>query len=70
MRKRLNLTHPPLLAAAVRCADPAEAIAAIRSCALHGADMIDLHISCLNQTDDETLARVIGSSPRPVLALN
>ena len=64
MRKRLNLTHPPLLAAAVRCADPAEAIAAIRSCALHGADMIDLHISCLNQTDDETLARVIVSKTR------
>lgn len=32
--------------------------------------MIDLHMSCLENTDIDTLKAVIGASKLPVLALN
>ncbi len=46
------------------------AIAEIKNCIYDGADMIDLHMSCLEKADTDTLKSIIHSSKLPVLALN
>ncbi len=46
------------------------AIAEIKNCYLHGAAMIDLHLSCLEDRSEENIRAIIEKSPLPVLALN
>jgi len=46
------------------------AIAEINNCVYDGADMIDLHMSCLENTQTSELKKIISFSRLPVLALN
>ena len=68
--KRLSELEAPALAGVVRERTAAAAIAEMKNCHFDGADLIDLHLSCLENDDSETLRRVIGASRLPVLALN
>lgn len=68
--KRLSTIEAPALAGVVREKTARAAIAEIKNCYLHGAQMIDLHLSCLEDRSEESLRSIIGSSPLPVLALN
>jgi hypothetical protein len=68
--QKLSKLHTPALAGVVREKSVLGAIAEIKNCMYDGATMIDLHMSCLENTDVENLKSIIGSSKLPVLALN
>ena len=70
MKKILSQLPEPAIAGVVREKSARDAIAEIKNCMYDGAAMIDLHMSCLENTDEETLKQIIGSSKLPVLALN
>ncbi len=60
----------PVLAGVVRESDSNAAIAGIKNCHLRGAGMIDLHLSCLQDTSEANLRRIIAASKLPVLSLH
>lgn len=60
----------PVLAGVIREKNISSATAEIKNCIYNGADMIDLHMSCLERSDTDSLRAVISSSKLPVLALN
>ena len=60
----------PALAGVVREKNAPSAIAEIKNCLYHGADMIDLHVSCLEDNSQDTLRTIIDSTTLPILALN
>lgn len=68
--KKLSELNPAALAGVIREENKMAAIAEIKNCVYDGADMIDLHISCLDNTDIQTMEDIIGNSKLPVLALN
>lgn len=68
--KKLSQLTAPALAGVVREKSTRSAIAEVRNCVYGGADMIDLHMSCLEDTSENALKAVISSSKLPVLALN
>ena len=68
--KKISGLSAPALAGVVREKSVRSVIAAIRNCVYGGADMIDLHMSCLEDTSEEALKAIISSSKLPVLALN
>lgn len=68
--KKLSSILAPAVAGCVRAQTRLGAIAEIKNCYYDGADMIDLHLSCLDATDTETLRSIIQSTPLPVLAMN
>lgn len=68
--KKLSEIPGPALAGVIREKTSAAAIAEIKNCMYDGADMIDLHMSCLENADENTLKTIISSSKLPVLALN
>ena len=68
--KILSKLQAPALAGVVREKTAKAAIAEIKNCMYDGADMIDLHLSCLENSDSDTLKQIIGSSKLPILALN
>lgn len=70
MKKRLSGITPPAIAGVVRENTVLSAIAEIKNCLFDGADMIDLHLSCLEGCDEEGLKRIISSTKLPILALN
>lgn len=70
MGKILAALPAPALAGVVREKNKASAIAEIKNCLYDGADMIDLHLSCLEHMSDEELKSVITSTRLPILALN
>ena len=70
MKQKLSELTAPAIAGVVREKSIRGAIAEIKNCAYDGAAMIDLHMSCLEDTSTETLGRIIASSKLPVLALN
>ena len=70
MKQKLSQLAAPALAGVVREKNVRGAIAEIKNCMYDGATMIDLHMSCLENTDVESLKSIIGSSKLPVLALN
>lgn len=65
---RLSAFTSPALAGVIRERTAAEATAEILNCYYDGADMIDLHLSMLE--DRERVKDVIASSRLPILALN
>ena len=69
MRKLSSIPYPAL-AGVVREQNKTAAIAQIKNCVYDGADMIDLHMSCLEDRSLEVLQAIIAASPLPVLALN
>lgn len=70
MIKRLSSLPAPAVAGVVRESTVRAAIAEIKNCRIDGADMIDLHLSCLEDRSVETFQKVIRSTSLPVLALN
>ena len=70
MKKRLSQLRAPALAGVVKEKSVYDAIAGIKNCIFDGADMIDLHMSCLEERNLESLKKIIASSPLPILALN
>ena len=50
---KLSCLPPPVLAGVVRERTAAAAAAGIKNCLYDGADMIDLHLSCLEKNDTE-----------------
>ena len=70
MRQKLSQIKAPALAGVVREKDLRRAIAQIKNCAYDGADMIDLHLSCLDATDIQSLTQIVRSTSLPILALN
>lgn len=68
--KKISEISAPAIAGVVREKTSTAAIAEIRNCMYDGADMIDLHMSCLESSDEETLREIIHSSKLPILALN
>ncbi len=70
MKQKLSKLTAPALAGVVREKSVLGAIAEIKNCLYDGATMIDLHLSCLENTDTESLQRIISSSRLPILALN
>ncbi len=67
---KLSTIPAPAVAGVIREQTAAAAIAEIKNCTYSGADMIDLHLSCLENTDPDTLHKIIGSAKLPILALN
>lgn len=68
--KALSKLQAPAIAGVIREKTSKAAIAEIKNCMYDGADMIDLHMSCLENSDTDTLKEIIRSSKLPVLALN
>ena len=70
MKNKLSYLCSPVLVGVVREKTAKAAIAEIKNCIYSGAGMIDLHMSCLEKNDTETLREIISDSRLPVLALN
>lgn len=70
MKQSLSKLSAPVLAGVVREKNAPAAIAEIKNCMYDGAGMIDLHMSCLENSDTQTLKTIIQSSKLPILALN
>lgn len=68
--KKISKLNSPAIAGVVRENTVRSAMAEIKNCMYDGADMIDLHMSCLEHTDVNSLREIISSSKLPVLALN
>ena len=60
----------PVIAGVIREKTAGSAVAEIKNCVYDGAGMIDLHMSCLENIDADSLQYIIKSSKVPVLALN
>ena len=67
---KLSAISAPAVAGCVREVTAKAAIAEIKNCYYDGADMIDLHITCLEDMGIDNLKKVISSTKLPVLALN
>jgi len=70
MKKKLSSIAYPALAGVVREQTKAAVIAEIRNCMYDGADMIDLHMSCIENFDLDTMKAIVNSTKLPILALN
>lgn len=70
MKQKISGLPAPALAGVVREKTARAAAAEIKNCKIDGADMIDLHLSCLEKTDVDTLGSIVRSSGLPVLALH
>ena len=70
MKQKLSQLTAPALAGVVKEKGTKAAIAEINNCVYDGADMIDLHLSCLENTEIDELRKIITFSKLPVLALN
>ena len=60
----------PAIAGVIRAKTKNQAIAGIKNCVYDGATMIDLHLSCLENANVQTLRDIFASTRLPVLALN
>ena len=67
---KISKLPSPALAGVINKKTVADAISAIKNSTFAGADMIDLHLSCLDNTDEESLNKIIKTSRLPILALN
>ena len=67
---KLSRLPAPVLAGVVRERTAAAVLGEIKNCKYDGASMIDLHISCLENSDVPTLRRIVEGSGLPILALN
>ncbi|MBR2907960.1 MAG: type I 3-dehydroquinate dehydratase [Clostridia bacterium] len=70
MTQKLSTLTAPAVAGVVRETSVRAAIAEIKNCIYDGATMIDLHMSCLANSDVESLRKIISASRLPILALN
>lgn len=68
--QKLSAIPAPAVAGVIREKTAASAVAEIKNCMYDGADMIDLHLSCLADCQFSTLQTIMSSTKLPVLALN
>ena len=68
--EKLSTICAPALAGVVREKTKERAIAEIKTFEQDGANMIDLHMSCLEDYNVENLREIISNSALPILALN
>ena len=68
--KKLSKADSPMLAAVIKEKDALSAIFEIKKAEESGADLIDLHLSCLEKADIPTLKSIMAETRLPVLALN
>ena len=68
--QKISKLNAPALAGVIREKNVQSAIAEIKNCNFDGADMIDLHLSCLEELTEENVKRIVSSSKLPILALN
>ena len=68
--QKLSALPYPALAGVVKAKNALGAIAEIKNCIYDGATMIDLHLPTLENTDVETLHKIVKASRLPILALN
>ncbi len=68
--KMLSKITAPAIAGVIREKTTKSAIAEIKNCMYDGADMIDLHLSCLEDNSVNTLKQIVNSTKLPILALN
>ena len=67
---KISEIKSPAIAGVIREKNVRSVIAEIKNCMYDGADMIDVHMSCMEKTDVETLKQVVASTSLPILALN
>lgn len=70
MRQSIANLTAPVLAGVVRETTTRGAIGQIKNCLYDGAGMIDLHMSCLEDSSVAELKKIIDSTSLPILALN
>lgn len=72
MRKSFVNVPSPALAGVIRERTVRDCIAEIRNCEYHGADVIDLHLSCMNPEcrSVEALQSIVDACSKPILALH
>jgi len=70
MKTKISQLTEPALAGVVKSRSVRGAIAEIKNCLCDGATMIDLHMSCLDSPDEQSLRYIMESTKLPVLALN
>jgi len=70
MKKKISTITAPAIAGVIREKTKQGAIAEIKNCIYDGADMIDLHMSCLEDSGEEYLKAIVDSCKLPILALN
>ena len=68
--KKLSQISAPAIAGVIREKSKSAAIAEIKNCTYAGADMLDLHLSCLDQGDENTIRAIVESTKLPILALH
>lgn len=68
--KSIAELQAPVLAGVVREKTTRAAIGEIKNCLYNGAGMIDLHMSCLEDSSVEELKKIVESTDLPILALN
>lgn len=68
--KKLSEISSPAIAGVIREKTLVSAMAVIKNCIYDGADMLDLHMSCLENSDVVTLRKLVTFSKLPILALN
>ncbi len=67
---KLSQLKAPAIAGVIREKTSSAAIAEIKNCLYDGADMIDLHLSCLEDHSEDNIKRIANSTNLPILALN
>ena len=70
MKRTLSSIAYPAVAGVVREQTKAAVIAEVKNCSYGGADMIDLHMSCMEKCDLDTMKAIVNSTRLPILALN
>ncbi len=70
MKQKLSQLTAPALAGVVKEKSILGAVAEIKNCMYDGATMVDLHMSCLEDTSIDSLKKIIDSTNLPILALN
>lgn len=68
--RKLSQIPAPAIAGVVREKTMVDAISEIKNCMYDGADMIDLHLSCLENYDENAIKRIVNCTKLPILALN
>ena len=67
---KLSQLKAPAIAGVIREKTLSAAIAEIKNCIYDGADMIDLHLSCLEDRSEDNIRKIADSTTLPILALN
>ena len=70
MNQKLSQIPAPALAGVVKERNVRAAIAEIQNCIYSGATMIDLHMSCLEDSGVDSIKKIVSASRLPILALN